>query len=137
MSYLYGVKAEEIDEFWPQIRHLVEKPLVRTGAIKDFAPEDVLNFIKNREMQCWVAHEEGKILAVGVTQVLVYPQRKVLGMPFVGAESNTIKAWLEHFATFEEFARSMDCECIRFWGRKGWERLFKPTDSRIEFDIEV
>lgn len=134
---LYGVNREEIDEWWPQIRHLVEKPLVRTGVIADFSPEDVRDLIRSGDMQCWIGHSDGKILVCGITEIMVYPRRKVLGIPFVGAEDGSIALWLAHIETLKDFARHHGCEIVRGWGRKGWVRALRPDHERVEFDIEV
>ena len=137
MSYLAGISRDDIDQFWPRIVHLIAKPLVRTGAIKDYHPEDIRQFCKDGSMQCWLAHEDGQILAVGITQVIVYPQRRVLGVPFIGAEDGSINSWFEHLESLLEFAEEQGCEALRVWGRRGWERLLNPDNIGVEFDIEV
>jgi len=134
---LIGIRSDEIDRWWPYLESFVRKPLDRTGAIKDYLPEDILGFIKNRDMQCWVAHNGQEPLAVIITEILAYPQRKVLGIVFTGAINGSIDLWLDHFRIMKDFAREHGCSVIRIRGRKGWEKVFKPDDTLVEFDIEV
>jgi hypothetical protein len=137
MSHLYGISPQDIDQFWPKVESYVRAPLERTGAIKDIHPEDVLEAIKESDMQCWVEHDDGEIIGAVITQVLVYPQRKVLGVPFAGAVNGTMPEWVGHFEILKEFAKAQDCGAVRVWGRKGWEKVLNPDESRVEIDIEV
>lgn len=134
---LYGVQPDEIDAYWFLIHPLLMKPFVRMEINKDYDVEYVREQVKIGKMQCWIAHKDEKIQSVFITQVHAFPKRKVLSIPFVGAEKGTIDDWIEAIDTFKEFARAHDCEVIRGWGRKGWERVLKPDSVRIEFDIEV
>ena len=136
-TYLHGVQPEEIDPLWPLLEPLLLKPLVRTEIIKDYDTSYVRDMMKDYKMQCWIAHEEDKINAVFITQIDDYPKRKVLSIPLVGAVNGTIDTWIGAMDTFKEFAKAHDCEAIRGWGRKGWEKVLKPDSVRIEFDIEV
>lgn len=132
-----GLTYDDALELWPLIEPLIEKPLVRTGAIKDFHPADILELIKSQAMQCWLIYDDDEVLCVAITQILAYPRRKVLGIPFVGAKPGTIKRWLQHMDVMEAFAIEHGCTAIRGWGRKGWEKVMNPDVVRVEFDIEV
>ena len=136
-SFLFPIGGHEIDDFWPKIRHLIEKPLARTKADRDFAPEDVRQAIRDGTMQCWIAHDGENILVVGITEVLCYPRRKVLGIPFVGAERGTLDHWIDHMEAMKAYAREMGCSAIRVWGRDGWVKMLNPDVKRLEADIEV
>ena len=137
MSHLFGVPSKDIDEFWPMVEPYVRAPLERTGTIKDMHPEDVLEAIRKSDMQCWVVHEDGQIICAVITQILVYPQRKVLGVPFAGAINGTMPKWVQHFEILKDFAKENGCGAVRTWGRKGWERVLQPDEARVEIDIEV
>lgn len=136
-SYLFPVRPDEIDQFWPKIRHLIEKPLVRTKADRDFSPEDIREAIREGLMQCWIAHDGGTILVVAVTEILCYPRRKVLGIPFVGAETGSLDQWIDHMEAMKVYARENGCKAVRVWGRAGWVKVLNPDVTRLEADIEV
>jgi len=134
---LHGIQAEEIGLYWPHIVPLLNKPFVRMEVVKDYDVDYLLKMLRDSMMQCWIAHENDKIIAVFITQIHSYPKRNVLSIPFVGAENGTIDTWIDAMDTFKEFAKENDCSAIRGWGRKGWEKVLHPDSVRIEFDIEV
>ena len=116
---------------------MLDKALTRTGLDKDWSTESLLQLCQSGEMQCWVAHENDEILVVALTEIVEYPLRKVLGIPFVGAKRGSIRRWLGHLEMLKDYARENDCEAIRGGGRFGWKRAIKPDVARFEFDIEV
>jgi hypothetical protein len=134
---LYGIQPDEITVYWPYILPLLAKPFVRMELLKDYDPSYVLGEVKAKRMQCWIAHANDKIDAVFVTQIISHPKRKILTIPYVGAETGTIDTWIDAMDTFKAFAIEHGCAAIRGWGRKGWEKVLKPDSVRIEFDIEV
>ena len=133
---ILGIPHDEIEEWWPALAPLVRKPLEHEK-VKELTTDDILDRIKSRDMQCWIAHEDGQILSVGITEIIEYPQRRVLGLPFLGAVKGSIDHWFEYFEVIKDFARAHDCDVVRIWGRKGWERVMKPDHVRIEADFEV
>lgn len=134
---LHGIQPDEIMIYWPYIQPLLNKPFVRMELLKDYDVEYVLEEVKAQRMQCWIAHSNDKIDAVFVTQIINHPKRKILTIPYVGAEPGTIDTWIEAIDVFKAFAKENGCAAIRGWGRKGWEKVLKPDSVRIEFDIEV
>lgn len=137
MTNLHGIQPDQLPIYWPYVLPLLEKPFIRLELFKDYGTDYVLEQVRALKMQCWIAHEDNKITAVFITQVLDNPNRKVLAIPYVGAESGTIDTWIDAMDTFKAFARENGCTIIRGWGRKGWEKVLKPDSVRIEFDIEV
>lgn len=137
MIPLIGLQQNEIEPFWPYVKPFIEKAMRRTGVDKDYDPEFVLNQLLTNKMQCWVGHKDQEIRVVHVTAIDEYPKRRVLGIPFVGAVGGSIDEWIDHIEVFKEFAREHECQAIRGWGRKGWEKVLDPDVVRIEFDIEV
>lgn len=136
-SRLLGIPSDEVAEWWPHLAPMITKALERTGVISDITTDDILEFLEDQDMQCWVAHDGESVLAVGITQIMIFPQRKVLAIPYVGAIYGTIEDWLKHIEDLKQFAREKGCTAIRGWGRKGWVKMLRPDVVRIEFDIEV
>ena len=134
---LHGIQPDEIMAYWPLVVPLLEKPFTRMELLKDYDVGYVLDEVKAKRMQCWIAHSGDKIDAVFVTQIINNPKRKLLTIPYVGAERGTIDTWIDAMDTFKAFAKEHGCTAIRGWGRKGWERVLHPDSVRIEFDIEV
>lgn len=136
-SYLFPLRSDEIDAFWPKIGHLVEKPLTTPPEDRNYSIDDIRDALRSKDMQCWVAHDGQKILAVAITEVVCFPRRKVLYIPFVGAETGSIDLWLGHMEAMKAFAREMGCEAVRGGFREGWVRKLKPDTKRVEFEIQL
>lgn len=137
MMPLIVLQADEIDHFWPLVSPFIEKAMIRTGVIKDYDPEYVLNNLRAGYMQCWIGHEGEDIKVVHITMIDDLPKRKVLKIPLVGAEEGSIDNWIEHLQVFKEFARAHGCSVVRGGGRRGWERKLHPDKVHILFDIEI
>jgi hypothetical protein len=59
-----------------------------------------------------------------VTNVITYPQRKLLGMQFCGGDE--LDTWKEPMlALLRMFARDLGCEAIESTGRPGWAKIFQ------------
>lgn len=136
-TWIVGLPADDAEQLWPDLAPLYAKALKRTGADKDYSTDDILTLVKSQDMQCWFVHDRLRVVCAVITQILVYPQRKVLGVVLVGALPGTIKSWLDHIEVMKNFARDHGCTALRGWGRKGWERALNPDVVRVEFDIEV
>jgi hypothetical protein len=132
-----GVTNEELDWVWDEVEPLLAKALKRSGMDRCYDPKDIKLACLEEEMQCWVIFSREGVAAVVITSILVYPKIKVLAIPFLGAKEHTMPDWLHFYPLFEAFAKSKGCKLIKGWGRKGWEKVFKPEYSRIEFEIEV
>ena len=132
---LVGLIEEEVDYCWPVIEPLLQKA-VDEGP-KDFSTQDIYNFIKKEAMQCWIVHRKDQILLTVVTQILVYPQRKVLGVLYLGARPHTLKYWVEHMGTLKAYAKEHGCAAVRVVGRHGWAKVYKPKFHLSMFELEI
>jgi len=134
---LAGLTGEGLLQHWSEIEPLISEAMVKTGADADIDTSDILEWCKSGAMQCWVAHEDGEIVAAAVTEILVYPKRKVLGIPYLGARKQTIRGWKKFDKVLREFAKENDCSAWRGGGREGWVKLFRPDRQWVQFEINV
>ena len=59
-----------------------------------------------------------------VTNVIAYPQKKVLCMQFCGGEQ--LKDWKDQMlALLRRFAKDVGCESIESTARRGWAKIFQ------------
>lgn len=137
MIPLIGLQQDEIVGMWPHVRPFVEKAMERTGVIHDVDPEYVLERLKTFDMQCWIGHENDRIVVVHISQIQTFEKRNILCIPFTAAVENTIADWLDHIEIFKDFAKAHDCAVVRGGGRLGWIKKLKPDFIRVQFDIEV
>lgn len=138
MANLYGIQPEEITVYWPYILPLLNKPFTRMEILKKYYDIDhVLEEIKAKRMQCWIAHADDKIDAVFVTKISPHPKGSVFEIPLVGAEKGTINAWIDAIDVFKAFAKEHGCSMVKGCGRLGWVKVLKPDIVQTEFYIEV
>jgi len=93
-----------------------------------FSLDDLLEAIEKHDMQLWCIHD-GEIKVTFVTQILNYPQKKVLDC--VALAGKDPESWIDMLlASMEKFAIENKCDLMETGGRKGWERLFKRNGWR-------
>jgi len=100
---------------------------------KDYSTDHIKLYCKRTEMQLWVI---GDVDGFVVTQINIFPLRKVLVAMFAGGKDGKVD-WIEVMEELKELAKAKDCEAVRIYGRRGWVRKFKPKRDMAFFDTEV
>lgn len=87
---------------------------------------DIVKLIASGAMQLWVAFDEenDKVEGVAITEITVYPQRKIL--KFLCATGDDVSQWIDHMDAIEKWGESMGCDGSQAETRPGWEKLLKP-----------
>ena len=116
---------EDIDVVWPHVKDHIARSAARAEG--ELTPDDFFAFLVDGQMHLWVAIENKNIIAAMVTQVIVYPRKKVLRIVAIGGEG--MERWWQFFPTLEDFAMSLDCTSLEAWGRKGWTKILKDWKS--------
>jgi len=96
-------------------RPWIEAALKSGGDTHDF--EDIVQAVQSGFMQFWPAPD-----ACAVTEMLVYPKKKVLHVFLAGGNMETIIAMNE---SAEQFAKFNGCSEMSIAGRKGWIPMLK------------
>ena len=99
-------------------------------------PDDYIEPLTHGDMQLWIATEDKKIIAALITQIIPYPQKKILRLiSLAGDEFDKFKGCLD---MVESFATSNHCTALEMWGRKGWKRLLPEwKDSYIVYTKDI
>ena len=103
----------------------------------EMEPDDYLESLTHGDMQLWTAVEEKKIILAMVTQIVPYPQKKVLRIIAISGEK--FKEAHKHFNdVVESFALRVGCSSMELWGRKGWKKMLPEwKDSYIVFTKDL
>jgi len=106
-------------KYWDFIKDDIELALKHDGGRVNI--DDMYKFIVNKDVQLWAIHD-GDIHAVMTTQIINYPQLKVVNIFTVtGKQAET---WLDLLIeTVTAWAKQQGCTAMEFTGRKGWEKL--------------
>lgn len=117
---LYGVPAESVDLFWPEIAPLLQKALDRSDG--RYAIEDIRQFIDSGDMHLWAVADTA-IRAAIVTQTVIYPRRKVGLILLLGGCG--MRHWLHLIEEMEACFKREGCACLELYGRPGWQKVLK------------
>ena len=124
---IYGVKSGEVDNWW----FLVEKHI--KAALKygldEYTSEDIKELCKKQEMQLWVYGSPEELKGCFVTQILNYPQMKIL-LVLLLAGKDFKKHLEEVYELLNRFGKDKDCKFMEIFGRKGWGSYLKDLEVK-------
>ena len=109
------VVQEDVFEQLERCRGWIESALAYSGGTHDFF--DIVRGVMSGHMQLW-AGEEG----CAVTEITVYPKRKILHVFLAGGKMQQI---LDFEESAEQFAKLNGCNALSLAGRKGWLKVHK------------
>ena len=78
-------------------------------------------------MQLLICTEDKQMHSVMVTQIVPYPQKKILRV--ISIAGSDFKRLYEFNDMVESFAIRVGCSSMELWGRKGWKKLLPDWES--------
>lgn len=119
------VAPEHVRRVWPLVDKYVESALVYTNGC--FLPQDVCDFCEVGRMQLWMAVRGDDVLAALVSEVITYPRKRVVGVPFIGGKE--LRSWFRKaLYTIEAWSKEMGCAGMQGGARRGWGKLAKMQE---------
>ena len=120
------VQPEDVEYVWDKVEPILARAVSRSeGELKT---DDILDFISEGDMQLWIVSENKEIIAALVTQIITYPQKRILRLvSLAGEDFNKFKHFLDRV---QSFAIQRGCTALELWGRKGWKKLLPEWDSK-------
>jgi len=118
------VPPEQLENVWPFITDRLEKAIERSRG--RWSMEALFQALQSEMYHLWLAFDgDNNVDGVGVTQVVTYPNRRMLAIQFLGGENFMDWVW-SMLGTFNSFARDIECQGIEATGRDGfWKWLSK------------
>ena len=128
------LEPEDVAYVWEEVVPLLARVAPHTEG--EMEPDDYIEPLTHGDMQLWVVIENKHVIAALVTQIVPYPQKKVLRLISLGGEDfQEIKDFLE---MVEVFALKNGCTALEMWGRKGWKKLLSDwKDSYIVYTKDL
>ena len=125
---------EDVAYVWEEVVPLLARVAPHTEG--EMEPDDYIEPLTHGDMQLWVVIENKHVNAALVTQIIPYPQKKVLRLiSLAGEDFQEIKDFLE---MVEVFALKNECSALEMWGRKGWKKLLSDwKDSYIVYTKDL
>jgi hypothetical protein len=123
------VPANYLNNLWPDVRTQLAKATKRSNG--RWSLEFLYAAILNGSQQLWVAFDsENNIDGVGTTEILQYPEKKMLAVQFLGGDNFNSWVW-EMLDRFKDFGRDNSCQGIEATARMGfWKWLEQDEFSR-------
>ena len=119
------VQPEDVAHIWEQLAPLLDR--VREHSEGETEPDDFLEPLTHGDMQLWIVTEEGSLHSAMITQIIVYPQKKILRViSMAGSEFEKLRQFNN---MVESFAIKTGCTGLELWGRKGWKKLLPDWES--------
>ena len=120
------VPEKDLHIIWNEVEPLIKKALDDTYSVRD-----ILDGLVKNSFQLFISWEN-KVESAVITEVVQYPQKKILRYFLAGAEGNNLSNWLEPIQQeIEKFARHNNCDAVEVAGRKGWARKLKGYEQKI------
>jgi hypothetical protein len=115
------VPPQLVNTCWTQIEPFMKKAAKYTYG--RFTSDDIYDSVVEHDYQLWVAYENKVFKGAVVTNVMVYPKRKLLCMSFCGGYD--LKEWKEPMLSLlQRYAKDMGCDGIEATARAGWAKIF-------------
>ena len=116
---------DDVECVWDKVEPILARVVSRSEG--ELETEDILDLVTEGRMQLWIVAENKEIIAALVTQIITYPQKKVLRLvSLAGEDFNKFKHFLD---MVQSFAIRKGCTALELWGRKGWKKLLPEWKS--------
>tara|TARA_R100001129_G_scaffold181826_1_gene161623 strand:+ start:178 stop:537 length:360 start_codon:yes stop_codon:yes gene_type:complete len=101
---------------------------IREHSEGELETDDFLDHLMNGGMQLWISTEDKEIVMSAVTQIISYPQKRVLRVIALAGE-NFREVHDNCINMVEAFAIKHQCSALELWGRKGWKKMLPDWNS--------
>ena len=119
------VQPEDVAYIWEEVAPLLDRVKEHTeGALET---DDFLEPLTHGDMQLWISTDGGVMHSAMITQIVIYPQKKVLRI--ISLAGSDFKKLYYFKDMVESFAIKTGCSSLELWGRKGWKRLLSDWES--------
>lgn len=116
------VAVRDLPILWAEVAPLIDKALAY--GFGEYELGDIGLALSDGTMQLFVAHVDEQIVAAFVSEVIVYPRKKLFRVTFAGGE--LMDDWIEPAEQFvREGAERIGADLIGIHGRPGWVKVFK------------
>ena len=119
------IKPEDVAYVWEEVAPLLDT--VKEHTEGELETDDFLEPLTHGDMQLWIATEGSTVHGVMVTQLIPYPQKKILRIiSLAGDNFEELRGFQE---MIEAFAVKTGCTALEMWGRKGWKKLLPDWED--------
>ena len=122
-----------LNALWPDVEKQLERAVVRSNG--RWTMEVLFHVIASGQQQLWLAFDEDKnIDGVGTTEIIEYPNKKMLAIQFLGGDKFNDWVW-EMLERFNSFAKETGCHGIEATARKGFWKWLGQDDFKQSYVV--
>jgi hypothetical protein len=126
-----GILSSEAERFWPTVEPWLQQVIDQYDP--GYSTDNLFDHIKQQKKQLWVGLSP-QIAAALVTEITIYPQYKVLHVPYVAGHD--MDKWLPGaLRVLEAFGRHHECKYVTGCGRRGWVKALESDSWKEGFTI--
>jgi hypothetical protein len=118
LAELFCVDPKAVSEYWPHVKHLIQRAISRTD-LNCFC--DIEDAVLNGDDLLWIVWDGKKVLCAATTSLTITEMSKVCILTACGGED--MNQWIPLFSQIEAYAKAEKCKSVRIYGRRGWQRV--------------
>ena len=119
------IQPEDVAYVWEEVAPLLDT--VKEHTEGELETDDFLEPLTHGDMQLWIATEGSTVHGVMVTQLIPYPQKKILRI--ISLAGDNFEELRDFQEMIEAFAVKTGCTALEMWGRKGWKKLLPDWED--------
>ena len=121
------INAEDVLYIWDDVGPMLAR--IQEHSEGELETDDFLEQLMMGGMQLWISTEDKEIVMSAVTQIIQYPQKKILRVIAIAGE-NFKEVHDNCINMVEAFAIKHECSALELWGRKGWKKMLPDWNSK-------
>ena len=138
MSYqkLLLIDPKKIPSIWFEVKPMIDKVIQHTAG--EMNSQDVLTQLLDGSLNLWVGLYDEELFCAGTTEIINYPQKKVLRIiHFATKSGHDYELWKDFITDLERFGTQLGCTSIEAWVRKGlakklnWDNNYSVITKNI------
>ena len=119
------IQPEDVAYVWEEVAPLLDT--VKEHTEGELETDDFLEPLTHGDMQLWIATEGSTVHGVMVTQLIPYPQKKILRI--ISLAGDNFEELRDFQEMIEAFAVKTGCTALEMWGRKGGKKLLPDWED--------
>ena len=124
---IQGITSDYVEQAWEYVEDYIADSLKH--GVGEYTTDDIKQLCQSKQMQLWIKWDDEEVKGAFVTQILNYPQMKILLVLLLGG--NEFIKWRDEVdEVLLKFGKEHNCKFVEFFGRKGWTKFLKDINYK-------
>jgi len=124
---IQGITSDYVEQAWEYVEDYIADSLKH--GVGEYTTDDIKQLCQSKQMQLWIKWDDEEVKGAFVTQILNYPQMKILLVLLLGG--NDFIKWRDEVdEVLLKFGKEHNCKFVEFFGRKGWTKFLKDINYK-------